>query len=97
MSFWFPAFVTVGDSRCAFVAVVRDSTTEGLIYPFQELVEPPMALSFLATRISRMQALEPPLRLQAIPDRLLQGPQQAVARLETWIANNYPGCFLKRF
>jgi len=56
-----------------------------------------MTFTFLTTRVSRVHALEPPLRLQAIPDRLAQGPQQEVARLETWIANIYPGCFPKCF
>jgi hypothetical protein len=28
---------------------------------------------------------------------LNKGPQQEVARLEIWVANNYPGCFPKRF
>jgi hypothetical protein len=36
-----------------------------------------MAFTFLTTRVSRVHALEPPLRLQAIPDRL---EQRAAAR-----------------
>ena len=72
---------------------ISPATTESLIYPFQELDEPPMAILVFATCISGMHAVEPSLRLLAASDGPAQVLQQAAVRMEIRITTNYLRCF----
>jgi hypothetical protein len=74
-------------------ARISPATTESLIYPFQELDEPPMTLLVFATCISGAHAVEPSLRLLAASDGPSQVLQQAAVRMEIRITTNYLRCF----